>query len=368
VLGAPRFPAAALAAAILPIAALAPRPAEPIPVFAHRYGLTCQACHTAIPHLTEFGERFRALGYRLPGTTQRGTFPVAMKVQLAYGSDSGGGLPKAIVDEIELLAGGSIGTRGSYFTEQYVIDGGRPGRPRDFWAAWRATPDDARVPVTLRGGQFTLPLPIDPETFRETTDHYAIWDQTAGDNPFSFFEPKMGLTATVGDEGRAFSATIGAMRGHEPGSGLPSRGVDRELYVQYASPNLVLSAYRYDGTRQLGGVDDRFWRAGYGVALTSGRARLDAVYQHGHDTNANAAGPLFSSGGFAQVRYDITSRLFAVARYDGTQDTTLSRALIAGAGYRLARNMRLTLFDTLHRDADTGNRRNTLSTSLLFAY
>jgi hypothetical protein len=91
------------------------------------------------------------------------------------------------------------------------------------------------------------------------------------------------------------------------------------------------------------------------------------VYQHGFDTHANAAGALISSGGFVQLRYDLTPRMFALARYDGTHDTAFSRALIAGAGYRVAPNARLTMFDTLHRDGD-GTRRNTLSTALLFAY
>ncbi|MDQ6925006.1 MAG: hypothetical protein M3154_02055 [Candidatus Eremiobacteraeota bacterium] len=344
----------------------APRPAAAIPVFAHRYGLSCQACHTAVPHLTEFGEQFRALGYRLPGAPQRGTFPAAVKVNLAYSSD-GGGLPKAVVDEVEVLVGGPIGKRGSYFAEQYIVDGGVPGRSRDLWAAWRATPEGAPVPVIVRGGQFTLNLPVDPETFRETTDHYAIWDQTAGDNPFTFFEPKIGLTATFGDEGRGLSASIAAVRGREAGSGSPARGIDREFYVQHAMRNVVLSAYRYDGTRPVDGVDDRFRRTGYAVEITHGRARFDAVSQHGFDTHASAGGALTSSGGFAQLHYDLTPRLFGVARYDGTQDVVFSRALIAGLGYRVARNARLTLFDTLHRDGD-GTRRNTLSTSLLFAY
>jgi hypothetical protein len=348
---------------------VAPRPAAAIPVFAHRYGLSCQACHTAVPHLTEFGEQFLALGYRLPGTPQRGAFPAAVKVNLAYGGDGGGGggLPKAVVDEVEVLVGGAIGKRGSYFAEHYVVDGGVAGRSRDVWAAWRATPDGARIPVTVRGGQFTLNLPVDPETFRETTDHYAIWDQTAGDNPFAFFEPKAGLMVTAGNEARGFSASIAAVRGREAGASMPVRGIDRELYVQHAMPNVALSAYRYDGNRSIDGVDDRFWRAGYGVAVTEGRARLDAVYQHGFDTHANAAGALLSSGGFVQFRYDLTPRLFGVARYDATQDAAFSRALIAGFGYRVARNARLTVFDTLHRDAD-GPHRNTLSTALLFAY
>ena len=345
----------------------APRPAAAIPVFAHRYGLSCQACHTAVPHLTGFGEQFRALGYRLPGAPQRGAFPAAVKVNLAYSGDGGGGLTKAVVDEVEVLVGGSIGERGSYFAEHYVVDGGAPGRSRDLWAAWRATPDGARIPVTVRGGQFTLNLPVDPETFRETTDHYAIWDQTAGDNSFAFFEPKIGLTMTAGNEAHGLSASIAAVSGHEAGASMPARGIDRELYVQHAMPNVVLSAYRYDGRRSIDGVDDRFRRTGYGVAVTHGHARLDAVYQHGFDTHANAGGAFFSSGGFVQLRYDLTPRLFGVARYDGTRDVAFSRALIAGFGYRVAPNARLTVFDTLHRDAD-GRRHNALSTALLFAY
>jgi hypothetical protein len=346
---------------------LAPRPAAAIPVFAHRYGLSCEACHTTVPHLTEFGEAFLERGYRLPGMPRRGAFPVAVKINLQYGSDAQPGLPKAVVDEVEVLMGGSIRERGSYFAEQYAVDGGLPGRTRDLWLGWRATPDGARVPVSLRAGQFTLSLPADPETFRESPDHYAIWDQTAGANPFAFFAPKTGLAATVGDDGRGWSATLAAVQGHEPGSGLPARALDRALYVQHASARVVLSAYRYDGTRAVDGVDDRFWREGYGVRLERPRVRFDAVYQRGFDAYASAGGALRSSGGFAQFRYDVAPRWFALARYDATQDTAFARALTGGFGYRVARNARLTVFGTLHRDGD-GNRRNTLTTALLFAY
>jgi hypothetical protein len=358
-----RFALLALLAALL-----APSRAQAIPVFAHRFGLTCLRCHTVVPHLTPFGEAFRARGYRLPGLNPRGAFPAALKVNLEYGGDGGGGLPKAVVDEVEVLLGGAVGTRGSYFAEQYVVDGGLPGRTRDLWAGWRAAPDGARIPVTVRGGQFTLDLPLDPETFRETTDHYAVWDQTAGGNPFSFFAPKMGLTASVGDQSRGLSASAAALRGHEPASGLPTRGIDRYLYLQHSGPNLVLSAYRYDGTRPVDGADDRFWREGYGAVLVQGRMRVDAVYQHGYDVHADRDGALRSSGAFVQFRYEPAPRWFALARYDATHDRSFARALIAGAGYRVARNARLTVFDTLHTDSATGARRNSLSAALLFAY
>ncbi len=362
----PRLACLALGALLLGFGLL-PRPAAAIPVFAHRYGLTCQVCHTTVPHLTDFGAAFLARGYRLPGQPPRATFPIAVKVNLQYASDASGGLPKAVVDELELLSGGAIGKRGSYFAEQYAVDGGLPGRTRDLWLSWSATPDGARVPVSLRGGQFTLNLPTDPETFRETPDHYAIWDQTAGANPFAFFEPKLGLAATLGEDGRGWSATFAAVQGHEPGSGLPARGIDRALYVQHASAHSVFSAYRYGGTRAIDGVDDRFWREGYGIGLGSRRTWFDAVYQRGYDAHPNSDGPLRSSGGFAQLRYELTPRLFTIARFDATQDTAFGRALTAGVGYRVVRNARLTVFGTAHRDG-SGKRRNTLTTALLFAY
>ena len=345
----------------------AARPADAIPVFAHRYGLTCEACHTAVPHLTAFGEAFRSAGYRMPGRAGGGAFPVAIKVNLQYAGEASEGLPKAVVDEVEALAGGRIGSRGSYFAEQYVVDGGRAGRTRDLWAALRVTPDGARTPVSLRAGQFGLELPLEPETFRETTDHYAIWDQTAGDNPFSFFAPKMGLATSIGSDEHGFSGTVAALQAHDPGSGLPSGGIDRYAYAQLAREDLVLSAYRIDGARPLPAGADRFWREGYGAGWTRGRVRFDAVYQHGYDTRASADGPLRTSGGFLQARYELAQGAFLVARYDGTQDARTSRALIAGGGYRVARNARFTVFDTLHRD-EAHARVHSLSTALLFAF
>lgn len=352
---------------------LAPRPAAAIPVFAHRYALACQTCHTEVPHLTAFGEAFLAAGYRIPGRKAGPVFPVAIKANFQYGSEAEDRLPKAVVDEVELLTGGSAGARGSYFAEQYVVDGGLPGRRRDLWAAWRMGPLAGANPVVLRAGQFTLDLPIDPETFRETTDHYAVWDQTAGDNPFTFFAPKTGLelSSAIGGStaaGGALRATVAALQGHDVGSGLPTRGVDRYATLQHTGSALALGAYRLDGARALPAGDDRFWREGYGAGYTFGRVHLDAVYQHGFDTRAGAGGSLRATGGFLQLRYaPPAARWFAIARYDGTQDTEFARRLIAGGGLRLSRNTRFTAFDTLHRDAEDA-RLHTLSSALLIAF
>ena len=159
---------------IILAALLLPARAQALPVFAHRYGLSCQACHTTVPHLNALGEAFAREGFRLPRPSQ-GAVPVAVKVNLAYTSDSDpSGLPKAVVDEIEILTGGALGPRMNYFVEQYAVDGGLPGLPRDAWVQYN---DDERH---VRVGQFTLPLPVDPETERDTQAHYLVYDQAIG--------------------------------------------------------------------------------------------------------------------------------------------------------------------------------------------
>lgn len=357
-----------LAAVALALAALLPpASAEALPAFAHRYGLRCQACHTVVPHLTAFGEAFLAGGYRIPGLAPRPAFPASLRIETAYTSapnatDAGAPLPKAIVDEVEVLLGGSAGPRTSYWVEAYALDGGVAGRPRDVWFGWRATPDAARTPVTLRAGQMTLPLPLDPETLRETTDHYAIWDQTAGENPFALFDPKAGIEIGAGDPVRGLRASALVLQGHDPGSGIASHGLDTMLALERELGAFRLSAYRYDGTRPLEGGLDRFSRTGGGIGWSSGPTQLDAVYQSGTDSAS-----VRTSGGFVQLRQALGSRAFALARWDATQDVAFGRSAIAGLGFRPTANTRLTVFDTLRRGG-TGRLAHTLTSSFLVAW
>ena len=360
-----------------------------IPVFAHRYGLTCQACHTEVPHLTPFGQLFLANGYRIPGLKPKADVePVAVRIQTQYASAGTGDpdqpgnapLPKWIVDEVEFLTGGSVGTRGSYWAEQYAVDGGFPGNTRDLWYAQRLTGDGAKTPVTVRAGQFTLPLPLDPETFRETVQPYAIWNQTAGINPFNFFETKIGVQALFGDPARSVGGSVSLLQGHDTQSGLPTTSVDTMETLQRDFGPVSLQLYHYNGARQLAGygfnntqffsgIGDVFWRQGYYAGYHSGRTELDATYQIGNDTAADVYGnPLVTSGGFVQWRQALGDRTFTIARWDATQGGTFARTLTAGGGVRLWRNTRLTLFDTFERSQVTNNWLNVIQSNFLVAY
>lgn len=313
------------------LACFVPGQAKALPVFAHRYGLTCQACHTTVPHLSAFGEAFLRNGFRL-SSPQRGALPIAMKVNLAYTSDPDpNGLPKAIVDEVELLTGGAIGDRVNYFIEQYAIDGGVPGRPRDAWMQYNGNA------VHVRAGEFTLPLPVDPETERDTQAHYLVYDQTVGANAFNFFDPRAGV--------EVYSASSN-------GDGVHLALLERDQQMAFAAKSfrdLTLYAYRYQGSG--------FFRQALGARRRIGKLDLAGVLQRGKDPDAD------SSGGFVEAHYTFAPSLMAVARYDRVWDSLggAQQQTVLSLVTRPARNMRFTIEEQI---AD----RRILNMALLFAY
>ena len=342
--------------------------ASALPVFAHRYGFSCQQCHTTIPQLNAFGEYFERSGFRLPGDA-RGIVPIAVKVNTAFTSNTSQGLPKAVVDEVEILSGGSLGRNASYFVEQYALDGGVPGRPRDLWVQLdKPLAGDDRTRATLHAklGEFTLPLPIDPETQRPTINHYALYDQTVGGNAFTFFDPRVGADLSAGDLRRGWEAHVVLAQAYDRGSGIPSAGIDTmATFAKTFADAWTATFYHYDGRRNVQPVHNRFVRDGYALQFEQGPWDVVASAQHGFDTSSDGLGlGVSSSGGFLSASYAFSSGVHVIARYDDvfndldgrTRSTTLSLVT------RPARNMRFTL---------EGTRQGTTTqfgTALLFAY
>jgi hypothetical protein len=353
-----------------------PAPARAIPLFAHQYEVTCAKCHSVIPHLTPFGAAFMANGDRIPGVQPGPAFPISTKANLVDSSEyqgdgeNGAGLPKAIVDEIEVFTAGAIGTRSSFFVEQYVVDGGQHGLTRDAWVSDRVNPWDAKIPVFIQGGSYTLPLPVDPETFRDTYADYSIFVQTVGANPFNFFDPKIGAHLTVGDTLRGVSGQFFAGPGHDRQSGLPTDGTDTMAVVADAAGPLGLTAYRYTGSRPTPAGQDRFWRQGYGLVYDQwGRFSSEAVLQTGWDSTCGILASLgcASSGGFEQLRWQFNRRLFAEGRYEGTNDPTngFTRDGILLLGYGPSERSRITIEDVI---AHSPLATHTLNLQFTIAY
>jgi hypothetical protein len=347
-----------------PVTALA------LPLFAHQYVVTCAKCHSVIPHLNEFGAAFLANGERFPGISSGPAIPFSLKVNLVDSSanqgsgPNGAGLPKAIVDEVEAFASATLGARANFLFEQYIVNGGEPGLPRDAWINDRVNPWQAKIPIYLQGGQFMLPLPVDPETFRDTYQHYTPYDQRVGANPFDFFEPKMGVRLAVGDLLRGVSLQLFAGPGYDQQSGRAPTGVDTELYAQDSMGPFVLSAFHYDGLRPIaGGEFDRFERLAFGFTYSQWtRFSSETVFFHGWESNCATRGLVgcASSGGFEQLRYAFNRRLFAEARYEGTDDPTggFTRDGVVLLGYGPIENVRITVEDVITHIPQTTNTMN----------
>lgn len=286
----------------------------------------------------------------------RSTFPIAVKVQLAYSSDKEEGLPKAVVDEVELLTGGAIGSKFNYFIEQYAIDGGQPGLPRDAWLQYNTGSNH------IRAGQFTLPLPVDPETARDTLSHYLVYDQTVGDNHFNFFDPRVGLDAFT--ENQSLSAHFTLVQSYDRQSSDGASGVDPMAFVAKRAGTLTGYLYRYQGQRRIDGAHDVFYRQGYGIGNDFGKLNALGVTQTGNDSNANGPGTAaFSSGGFLQLRYAFSDALTAIARHGRTYDPFAGsqNQTVLTLVTRPARNMRFTIEDQI-------TDHQTLNVGWLFAY
>ena len=344
-------------------------PAAAIPMYAQQYGVTCAKCHDVIPQLNEFGAAFLASGYRIPGVKPGPAFPLASKINYVVSSENqgegedGAGLPKTIVDEVEVFVAGGIGSRASYLAEQYLVDGGEPGLTRDLWLMDRLNPWDAKVPVYLQGGQFTLPLLIDPETFRTTYQGYTVYEQTVGGNPFNFFEPKIGGRLGIGNLLRGTSVQLFAGPGHDAQSGLPTSGTDWMAYGQQAAGPWTGAVYRYAGTRPVDGASDRFERMGYGLVYNNwGRWLGESLLQTGWDSacGAGTIAGCASSGGFVQMRYSMNKRLFALGRYEGTNAPNggFSRDGVLLLGFGPTEWSRITVEDVISTSPHTANTLN----------
>jgi hypothetical protein len=353
-----------------------PEPAPAIPLFAHQYDVTCAKCHSVIPHLNAFGAAFMALGYRIPGVKPGPAFPISAKTNLLDSSENqgdgpnGAGLPKAIVDEVEIFTAGAIGSRASYLVEQYAVDGGMRGLTRDAWAIDRVNPWDAKIPVYVQAGSFTLPLPVDPETFRDSYQDYTLFTQTVGANTFNFFDPKIGARLGIGNPLAGPSVQLFAGPGHDRQSGLPSDGTDVMGSAQEVVGPFAATVYRYQGARPNAFGQDAFWRNGYGFTYDQwGRFSSETVLQQGWDSNCGIAAlnGCASSGGFTQLRYQFNRRLFASARYEGTSAPAggFSRDGVLLLGYGPAENSRVTIEDVI---AHAPRTTHTLNLQFSVAY
>ncbi len=147
---------------------LATAPAEAMPHFARKYGVSCGACHVHPPKLNTFGEKFAAQGYT---TTELGparpTFPVSIWVSgLSQNAPPNTDTYRSVPNRVELIAADRASSRVSYFVEWRTLSKefpsgstirDRSGRFEDLYLTYDLTPR-----LQFWAGQYRVLTQIDP--------------------------------------------------------------------------------------------------------------------------------------------------------------------------------------------------------------
>jgi len=318
------------------------RPASAIPVFARKYGFNCTMCHSTFPRLNDFGQRYRANGYQLPGrerddkTILESPVPLAMRTTFGYTYDSFDNVAGADdvslfrVEGLDLLSGGLLGRNIGYFTI-YTPEIGDSnwveGQPGTLEMANVMFSNLCSTKLNVRLGRFEpayVPFSVKRNLSRSPYEIYEF--AFPGGPPFS--DTQVGIELT-GYCNKGYSYALGWLDGSETNDSddTPSDVYFRLAKVfgqgegQTAGQRLGFTGYfgraKPDGA-PAGASREGFDRFGVDLALNHDEWNLGAQVLWGCDDAALWGTPtdVDFSGGFVEVNYLPTTRFTGFTRFD----------------------------------------------------
>ncbi|MBM3477178.1 MAG: hypothetical protein FJX75_28250 [Armatimonadetes bacterium] len=318
------------------------RPASAIPVFARKYGFNCTMCHSTFPRLNDFGQRYRANGYQLPGREQddktilESPVPLAMRTTFGYTNDSFDNVAGADdvslfrVEGLDLLSGGLLGKNIGYFTI-YTPEIGDSnwveGQPGTLEMANVMFSNLCSTKLNVRLGRFEpayVPFSVKRNLSRSPYEIYEF--AFPGGPPFS--DTQVGIELT-GYCNKGYSYALGWLDGSETNDSddTPSDVYFRLAKVfgqgegQTAGQRLGFTGYfgraKPDGA-PAGASREGFDRFGVDLALNHDEWNLGAQVLWGCDDAALWGTPtdVDFSGGFVEVNYLPTTRFTGFTRFD----------------------------------------------------
>jgi hypothetical protein len=346
---------AAVCGAIGAVAAFvsAGRPAEAMPIFAQRYGLTCETCHSVIPELNAFGTAFRNAGYRIPGLPKHGTTVAALREQIGYTPVPTDGTTRKTVPAGALLGAVEVGQIEAFLHESL----GSEGSSASPFLAYLAY-GNAHAGTVYRAGLFELPLIHSPAQRNDTLSTYGYEGTLAGLDDLTLATPRWGFEAERGFAGGARIAATIAFAG-ATGSAYGGKPVETGRTESFGAPEYGIFAY-YPlvddvtvGVDALSGMraidllgrtpfDDPYRRTGLVLEATHGRVELLAEQWYGRDANSDGGGDLLdSTGGFVRLRWALGAHAFVGVREDAAAAPSATRALLWYAETMIGRHARL---------------------------
>jgi len=370
--------AAALAAATL--LALRPDPAGAMPVFTRKYGLNCSNCHSGFPRLNDWGQRFRANGYRLPGreneekTVLETPPPVALRTTFGYTIDRfendavGTNVSGFRMHGLDILSAGVLAPHVSYLLVYPPQVAGSRGVEEQTGTIEMASVVFSGLGspwLNLRAGRFEPAYAAFSVKRHLSVTPYEVYEYAfPGGTPFS--ETQEGIELAGSGGGFAYAAgLVNGSATNQPDDG-PSDGYARASVVlgpgegQSAGQRFGVTGYLGRG-RPAGGVDPlrTFSRVGVDASLNLKQLNLATQWLYGSDDRRlwGRADDVCWTGFFAELSWQPLVECLAFARYDlvngpgGIGGEDISR-LTGGSRYYFADNLALHL-ELSRRELDT---------------
>ena len=363
------LPFAALAALVL--TALWPTPSGAVPVFARKYGLNCTNCHSAFPRLNDWGQRFRANGYQLPGreneekTVLEGPAPVALRTTFGFTSESSDNMSEGAVDRsgfklvgLDILSAGVIAPHIGYlfvFPPQVAASRGVAEQEGTLEMASIMSSNLGSPWLNVRAGRFEPAYAAFSVKRHLSLTPYEIYDYAfPGGSPFS--ETQEGLEVT--GHGGGFAYATGWLNGsatNRPNDG-PADVYGRATWTLGAGEGQT-AGQRFGATGYLGsarpyaGVGDRqtFSRLGLDASLNWRQWNLAAQWLTATDDRSlwGDTDDVDWSGWFTELTWQPVVECLAFARHDAVATPDVINQDITrwtgGARYYFADNLALHL-------------------------
>ncbi len=326
-------------------------PAQAIPLFAQRYLLQCEQCHTVIPELNDFGKAFRDRGYQLP-LPRHGTTGVALRYQLEWQESpvnsrrfSPGGV---------LLSNWDIGKISAFV--HYNLGAG--GGPSGLYLGYLATYND-NTQTLYRAGLFELPLPQSPGQRLDDLQQYGYYGAHVGLNDLTLAAPRWGaqvertfgstVVDVISDLGEFKGAPYGGApvpTGETTSAAAPEFGLFAHAPV---TPSFTAGIEALTGTRRIvltgkEPFDDGYDRGAMYATWTRGPVELQGEQWWGQDHNADGFGTLVgSSGGYIRLKYYIHEHAYVGIRYDAYQNPVITRDVVYYGAFMLFKHARVLI-------------------------
>ena len=387
-----------------------------IPLFARKYNTTCFTCHTTEPLLNEFGRRFQANGYQLPGTRERlaqkdqPVPPLAVILMPMIGhtseTDNLSGTSTSSTSfsgiEVGLFSSGSLGSHVAYFVETPVsmMNGEGHIEVNDAHVIYSDLLGNGLGNINLRLGKMRLFVPFIPNTMLSGNDPVIYgYDPLSGQsaNDLLFAAPTYAASA-FGN----FPQLLDGLRWEIAMTGGTNSDVDlSSAHAFFAALNqtvflqnapIRVGLFYYGGMQDVSDttISPTSWsnmltRMGFDLeAYDPWTKRFDFTAQYITATDDNidhAGGTLKMTGGFAGVNVIVSPEtLYLFGRYDVmkvTETNDLTHQIDIGIHYHLQPNVLLvgtlssmseTLPSRIGGNAGIDRKVNSLSAGVLFGF